>query len=172
MFNSLELSLTERLDIKSKRTTGDKDLVFKHPKITKNISRKNPPRSTRIYSNNMSDCIKTFCCECDEVVNMSGLRKHLRRHGMGLVEYRNLYGDHYTQVIQMVFHTCMYCKEDIVLDYDTLKRHLRTVHRVTFAGYTVIKKGSKHINLFNIRNPQEMEKDMNNTNSLELVAGI
>ena len=98
-----------------------KTSLFKQSKITKNISRKVPATSTRIYSNSMSDCIKTFCCECDEVVNMSGLRKHLRRHGMGLVEYRNLYGDHYTQVIQMVFHTCMYCKKDIVLDYDTLR---------------------------------------------------
>ena len=145
MFNSFELSLTERVNINSKRNIGesDKDLVFKQPNITKNISRKVPTRSTRIYSNNMSDCIKTFCCECDEVVNMSGLRKHLRRHGMSLVEYRNLYGDHYTQVIQMVFHTCIYCKEDIVLDYDTLKKHLRIVHRLTIAGYTVIRQGSK-----------------------------
>ena len=164
MCNSLELSLTEQVTISRKRKSGEcyHAPVFKQPKVTKIISRKVPTAPTRIYSNNMSDCIKTFCCECDEVVNMSGLRKHLRRHGMGLVEYRNLYGDHYTQVIQMVFHTCMYCKEDIVLDYDTLKKHLRIVHRMTTADYTMIRRGSKQASIFSIQKPMGMEMDVKN----------
>ena len=42
---------------------------------------------------------------------------------------------------------------------------------MTFARYTFIKKGTKRINLFNIRNHKEREKDIKNTMTLRLEAG-
>ena len=97
---------------------------FKKPR-TADIPRK------RSYSNNLIDCVKTFCCECDQVINLSGLRKHLlNKHKVNAKDYVKVYGNPKMQVIQMVYHKCGLCKKTIVLDYDVLVKHLKLAHKI------------------------------------------
>jgi hypothetical protein len=136
MCSTLAEQLTAQVTISRKRKPGETATspIFKKPS-----SANRPP--TRVYSNNLSDSVKTFCCECDQVVNLSGLRKHLQRvHQQSIAQYRELYGDPATQIIQLVHHTCTICSQDLVLDYDVLLRHLRTVHRTSLAQY-----GDRHM---------------------------
>ena len=99
--------------------------VFKKPK---------PPTKKRTYSNTLADCVKIFCGVCDQIINLSGLRKHLNIHKIGQGNYVKLYGNAKTQIIKMMYHQCGICRQDVVLDYDALSKHLKTVHKVKGRG--------------------------------------
>ena len=112
MCNTLAEQLTEQVTISRKRKPGETAIspIFKKPSPSTK-----PP--TRVFSNSLSDSVKTFCCECDQVVNLSGLRKHLQRvHQQSIAQYRELYGDPATQIIQLV--------------------HMWTVHPTSLAQYS------------------------------------
>ena len=120
---------------------------FKKPR-TADIRRK------RNYSNNLIDCVKTFCCECDQVINLSGLRKHLlNKHKVNAKDYVKVYGNPKIQIVKMVYHECGLCKKTIVLDYDVLVKHLKLAHKIkgpavtdynnSFLKMIVDKSGSK-----------------------------
>ena len=99
--------------------------VFKKPKTAASPTAKKAP--TRVYSNSLADCVKTFCCECDGQVKLSVLRKHLARHHkhLSMPRYTELYGQPKKQIIKMVYHNCALCKKDIVHDYNALLNHLK-----------------------------------------------
>ena len=92
----------------------------------------------RLYSNSLVNCVKTFCCECDKPINLSGLSKHLVKHHKHLsnMQYKQLHGDPQDQIIQMVFHNCALCKKDIVNDYVALMKHLKGQHKTSMAKYS------------------------------------
>ena len=118
MCTMLAQQLTDQVTISRKRKPGETS--------TSPVLKKSKVAETRTYSNSLSNCIKTFCCECDQVVNLSGMQKHLKRiHQQTIMEYRKRYGNPQKQVIQMVYHSCSICQEDVVLDYQTLLKHLR-----------------------------------------------
>ena len=98
---------------------------------------------TKLYSNSLVNCVKTFCCECDKPVNLSGLSKHLVKNHKHLsnMQYRQLHGDPQDQIIQMVFHNCALCKKDIVNDYVALVKHLKGQHKTSMTKYS-----SEHMN--------------------------
>ena len=128
MCKLLAQQLTDQVIISRKRRPGEtsKSLVIKKPKVLK----------TKLYSNSLANCVKTFCCGCDQAINLSLLRKHVRsHHEQSLLEYRKLYGSPEKQIIQLVYHTCTICSKDVVLDYDTLNKHMRSQHKSTFASY-------------------------------------
>ena len=128
MCNLLAQQLTDQVIISRKRRPGEtsKSLVIKKAKVVK----------TKLYSNSLANCVKTFCCGCDQAVNLSLLRKHVRsQHEQSMPEYRKLYGSPEKQIIQLIFHTCNLCHKDVVLDYDTLNKHMRSQHKSTFASY-------------------------------------
>ena len=128
MCKLLAQQLTDQVIISRKRRPGEtsKSLVIKKPKVVK----------TKLYSNSLTNCVKTFCCGCDQAINLSLLRKHVRsHHEQSLPEYRKLYGSPEKQIIQLVYHTCNLCNKDVLLDYDTLNKHMRSKHKSTFASY-------------------------------------
>ena len=132
--DKLTQQLTEQVTISRKRKPGES---FNSPvvKKTKTIT------PTKMFSNTLTNCVKMFCGECDQVVNVSNLRRHLRRdHDKTIAEYRTAYGDPQTQIIQMVYHTCVLCRRAVVLDYDILLHHLRLEHSTNLAKY-----GSQHM---------------------------
>merc|ERR1719319_789887 len=51
------------------------------------------------------------------------------------MEYRKRYGNPQKQVIQMVYHSCSICQEEVVLDYHTLLKHLRK-HKTNMSKYS------------------------------------
>ena len=83
--------------------------VFKKPKTITSPTTKKAP--SRLYSNSLADCVKTFCCECDQQVKLSVLRKHLARHHkhLSMPQYTELYGQPKKQIIEMVYHNCALC---------------------------------------------------------------
>ena len=92
----------------------------------------------RLFSNSLVNCVKTFCCECDKPVNLSGLSKHLVKNHKHLtnMQYKQLHGDPQDQIIQMIFHKCGLCKKDIVNDYIALMKHLKGQHKTSMAKYS------------------------------------
>ena len=128
MCTMLAQQLTDQVTISRKRKPGETS--------TSPVLKKSKVVETRTYSNSLSNCIKTFCCECDQVVNLSGMQKHLKRiHQQSIMEYRKIYGNPQKQVIQMVYHSCSICQEDVVLDYQTLLKHLRK-HKTNMSKYS------------------------------------
>ena len=90
-----------------------------------------------LHSNNMADSVKIFCCECDKAVPLSGLKEHLMTHGkMTVKEYEQLYGNPRMQIIQPVFHSCCLCAKDLILDYQIIKKHLKSMHQEEFTTYS------------------------------------
>ena len=96
------------------------------------------PGDYRVYSNDPAKSVKTFCCLCDQVVTVSGLRKHVKaHHKITLTEYKKLYGDHRKQIIQLVYHRCAFCKKSVLLDTDLMSKHLKKAHQATYKEYLV-----------------------------------
>jgi len=103
-----------------------------------------------VYSNRMEDAVKTVCCECESVVSLAGLTKHLRgRHGQTTAQYRAAYGDPRAQVLRMVHHRCALCATDVVLDYNVLAKHLRKAHRLR--GRQFAEYNSTHLTMIMTR---------------------
>ena len=129
---------------KRKGKEGGEEGEFKRPRPVL-LTRK------KQYSDKLADCVKTFCCECDQVVALSGIRKHLSGvHKMTLTEYRGLYGNPEKQIIRMVFHSCGVCKKDVVLDYLQLVKHLRKEHSIKGKAFT--EYNNKFLKMIRIRN--------------------
>ena len=96
------------------------------------------PGDFRVFSNDPAKSVKTFCCLCDQVVTVSGLRKHVKaHHKITLTQYKELYGDHRKQIIQLVYHRCAFCKKSILLDTDIMSKHLKMVHQASYKEYLV-----------------------------------
>jgi hypothetical protein len=88
------------------------------------------------YSNSLGDSIKTFCCECDKAVTISGLEEHTQsHHKMTIKEYKQLYGNPRTQIIHIVYHQCGLCRDDLLLDHNVLEKHVKRCHQVEFKEY-------------------------------------
>ena len=138
----LAQQLTTDVTISRKRRSGktSNSPVFKKPKLATPPAFKKLP--SRLYSNSLASCVKTFCCECDQAINLSGLRKHINHNHkyLSIMKYKELYGNPKTQIIQMVYHTCALCKKDIVNDYVALMKHLKGQHKTSMAKY-----GSEHM---------------------------
>ena len=100
----------------------------------------------RVYSNRMEDSVKTFCWDCDQAISLSGLTKHLRGvHKKSVVEYREMYGEPKKQLLRLVHHKCGVCKEDILLDYLVLVKHLRKAHNIR--GAATSEYNSKYMDM-------------------------
>ena len=99
---------------------------------------KKSSKEVRAMSNDPTKSCKTFCCCCDQVITLSGLRKHVKsRHQITLTEYKELYGEPRKQIIQLVFHKCAFCQKSILLDTDSLSKHLRKAHQRSYKDYLV-----------------------------------
>ena len=113
--------------------------------VTRDMEMTNQKRSIaqsmkipKLFSNDPTKSCKTFCCSCDQVITLSGLRKHVKsRHQMTLTKYKELYGNHRKQIIQLVYHKCAFCQQSVLLDTDDLSKHLKKSHQVSYKEYVV-----------------------------------
>ena len=98
----------------------------------------NNQQPSKVFSNDPTKSCKTFCCECDQVVTLSGLRKHVKsKHQMTHTEYKAMYGNPRKQIIQLVYHLCWFCQATVLLDTDDLSKHLKKAHQTAFKEYLV-----------------------------------
>ena len=80
--------------------------------------------------------VKVFCAVCDQVYQMSGLRKHVaHKHGLTLTRYREMYGDLRKQIIQLVHHACVLCKRVLLLDTEDISKHVSKKHKMGYTSY-------------------------------------
>ena len=95
-----------------------------------------------VLSNDPTKSCKTFCCCCDQVITVSGMRKHIKsRHHMTLTEYKELYSNPRMQIIQLVFHVCAFCYKSVLLDTYTMSKHLKKFHKTSYKEYLVSNMG-------------------------------
>ena len=96
-----------------------------------------PLKSLKVFSNDIRMYCKAFCCECDNVVTLSGMKKQVKTcHQMTLTEYKELYGDHRKQIIQVVHHKCAFCQSSILFDTDDMSKHLKKIHQTSYREYS------------------------------------
>ena len=80
--------------------------------------------------------VKVFCGVCDQVYQMSGLRKHVaHKHGLTLTRYREMFGDLRKQIIQLVHHACVLCKRVLLLDTEDISKHVSKKHKMGYTSY-------------------------------------
>ena len=110
------------------------NLKMPHDKIVSENPRKMKPR--RRMSNDPQQSVKVFCAVCDQVYQMSGLRKHVaHKHGLTLTRYREMYGDLRKQIIQLVHHACVLCKRVLLLDTEDISKHVSKKHKMGYTSY-------------------------------------
>ena len=135
--SNLAQHITEYIAITRKRKLDEtsNSPKYKEPKAATPPATQKVP--SRLYSNSLADCVKTFCCECDQQVKLSVLRKHVVRHHkqLSFLQYREHYGEPRRQIIKMIYHSCALCKKDIVHDYNAVLKHLKQVHKTNMAKY-------------------------------------
>ena len=97
----------------------------------------NPGKISKVFSNNLKMSCKTFCCECDKAVTLSGMTKHVKTwHQMTLTAYKDLYGNPRKQIIQVVYHKCALCKSSILSDTTDMSKHLKKNHQISYKEYS------------------------------------
>ena len=102
-------------------------------------------RVARLYSNDPNKSCKVFCNVCDQIVTLSGLRKHLSfKDKTTLTEYKRLYGNPNDQIIEVIHHQCKLCSKILLLDTDVMNKHMKIVHQETYRSYLAMymRKGS------------------------------
>ena len=110
------------------------NLKMPNDKIVSENPRKMKPR--RRMSNDPQQSVKVFCAVCDQVYQMSGLRKHVaHKHGLTLTRYREMYGDLRKQIIQLVHHACVLCKQVLLLDTEDISKHVSKKHKMGYTSY-------------------------------------
>ena len=93
-------------------------------------------KNSKVFSNDVRKSCKTFCCECDKVVTLSGMRKHVKTwHQMTFTAYKELYGRPRMQIIQLVHHKCAFCKSSILFDTDDMSKHMKKKHQTSYREY-------------------------------------
>ena len=90
----------------------------------------------KVYSDDMKDACKTFCCHCDKVVLLSEIKEHAKiRHRMSPADYKKLFGSTRSQIVKVVLHSCKFCSKELLLDATILSKHLKKEHRMSFKDY-------------------------------------
>ena len=92
--------------------------------------------TTKIFSNNMKNAVKTKCKLCKNDVTLSAMRCHTKKtHSMTITEYKEKYGE--LDIINPVYHKCAICSAVMILDSDNIASHLRkrNLHNTTFGAY-------------------------------------
>ena len=92
-------------------------------------------RSTR-YSNHMKDNVQSYCQICKVPQTFTNMRSHTKsRHGISITNYKKQYGQLIENIVETVYHKCVICNKDILLDGDTLATHAKG-HGVTHKAYS------------------------------------
>ena len=143
-------------DSKIAFTDPRKKVNLKMPldKIVSENPRKMKPR--RRMSNDPQQSVKVFCAVCDQVYQMSGLRKHVaHKHGLTLTRYREMFGDLRKQIIQLVHHACVLCKRVLLLDTEDISKHVSKRHKMGYRTYAIrhMEKGSGIIKKSDAKSP-------------------
>ena len=60
----------------------------------------------------MKDAVKTRCWLCGLAVSLTTMRGHTKSaHGLSIAEYKERFGNHRTQIIQRILHSCGLCQQ-------------------------------------------------------------
>ena len=104
-------------------------------------------KNSKVFSNDLRMSCKTFCCECDKVVTLSGMRKHVKTwHQMTFTAYKELYGNPRMQIIQIVYHKCTFCQSSILFDTDDMSKHMKKKHQTSYKEYIARYMTKSHSN--------------------------
>ena len=86
------------------------------------------PMTSIRRSNSMKDAVRVVCKICSTKQFLTGIRAHTKTtHQMSITEYREKHGK--LEMVEEVQHECLLCAETLLLDADTLARHLKRNHK-------------------------------------------
>ena len=124
------------VEVKEADTEEEKE-TKKTKDSPKTVTAQLPCSSPRL-SNSLSDLVRVLCHLCPATPLLTELRAHSRaEHRISLSEYTEEHGE--LQLVEEVQHECLLCAEVLLLDSDTLARHLRRCHRaVAYKEYSVM----------------------------------
>ena len=91
----------------------------------------------RRFSNDMVDAIKTHCKVCQLPVTLNYLRTHTKNnHKLSISKYKEMFGNprDKNQFLQVIYHKCGICSEEILLDADDIHRHVQQ-HKIPLSTY-------------------------------------
>ena len=103
----------------------------------------------KVFSNDMTDACRTVCKICERQVTLNFMRTHAKnKHKMTIREYKNKFGNHRKQIVNVVYHKCALCCAEIILDADSIDKHVRRHHQTSLKDYnsryiTSSKAGAK-----------------------------
>ena len=89
---------------------------------------------TMVMSNDPLMGVRVFCAICDHNVALSGLKSHLRSHGVTLTQYTKVYGDPRREIVTKVHHACAVCSKVMLLNTFDISKHVRK-HQLNFTEY-------------------------------------
>ena len=115
------------------------------------------------FSNLTSDYNKTACKICGKKFVLGVMRNHTQKlHQMTITEYKDKFQQHFFTLEDPIFHRCGVCQVILLLDSDSIARHLKnkTTHGMTHKEYN-----QKFINLAYNTQPKENMKYKGNKKS-------
>ena len=99
-------------------------------------------------SNSMEDVVRTYCKvvnegtgqPCGKSLKVTDVRNHTKKvHNMVITDYKNKYGQHHYDLIELILHKCEICEEYVLLDSDEVAKHLKSKtpvnHDITHGNY-------------------------------------
>ena len=130
----LDQIIKKRKRIENEIQDGPSDFI---KQLVKNIKIEELENDTKIFSNDMADCLKTICKICLAKVSLNAIRMHtMQFHNLRIKEYKEKFGNPGDNVITMVYHKCGLCQKELKLNWDDMKGHLSWNHNLKLKDYS------------------------------------
>ena len=130
----LDQIIKKRKRIENEIQDGPSDFI---KQMVKNLKIEEIENDTKIFSNDMADCLKTMCRICQVEVSLNAIRMHTKQfHNLRIKEYKEKFGNPSDNVITMVYHKCGLCQKELKLNWDDMKVHLR-IHNLKLRDYSI-----------------------------------
>ena len=125
--------------------------------------RQSPHDKTRLsgpkmFSNDMKDCCKHKCRLCNKIYTLTAMRGHCKMiHQMSIKEYQHKHGNVRDMIEVVMWHRCILCKADFLLDSDEIHKHANLRHKMSLREYTqqfLVLKNRGYVRRSDIDNSQ------------------
>ena len=115
------------------------------------------------FSNDMVDACRTLCKVCQQPITLNYLRTHSKNtHKLSISKYKEMFGNHRdeNQILQVMYHKCGICEEEMLLDADNIHLHVKRYHKIELSEYNAkFIKSSRSRTRITKKSKNNSEKD-------------
>ena len=120
--------ITELMEVEERITEIEEPVTVAEEETKSQKPLHDSPLTSIRRSNSMKDAVRVVCKICSTKQFLTGIRAHTKTsHQMSITEYREKHGK--LEMVEEVQHECLLCAETLLLDADTLARHLKRSHK-------------------------------------------